>query len=135
MVFILSVGCSQETSQKKSNDGYIKVSEDIELYYRIIGSTSAQDTVVVIHGGQGAGMNAVMDPVLPLADHFVLLFYDQRGGGKSSLPKNTELSGAEYFIEDLEMVRRHFNLESMNLLAHSFGAIFVAEYAKNFLNV
>lgn len=130
LFLIVSVSCSSETPQKKSNEGYIKVSEDIELYYQIIGSATAQDTILVVHGGPGAGMNAVLDPVLPLADHFVLLFYDQRGGGESSLPQNTKLLGAEYFIEDLEKVRQHFNLESMNLLAHSFGAILVAEYAK-----
>lgn len=129
---ILFVCCSQETPQKKSSDGYIEVSDGVELYYRIMGSASARDTIVVIHGGPGAGMNAVLEPVLPLADHFVLLFYDQRGGGKSSLPDDTGLLHADYFIEDLEMVRRHFNMESMNLFAHSFGAILAADYAKRF---
>lgn len=132
LLLIVSISCSPETSQKKSNDGYITVSDGIELYYQFRGSATAQDTLVVVHGGPGAGMNAIMEPVLPLADQFVLLFYDQRGGGKSSLPKNTEQLSAEFFIEDLEMVRRHFNMESMNLLAHSFGAILVAEYAKSF---
>jgi proline iminopeptidase len=132
LFLIVIVCCSPETSPKESTDGYIKVSNDIELYYRITGVASAQDTIVVIHGGPGAGMNAVLNPVLPLADHFVLLFYDQRGGGKSSLPKDTSLLSADYFVEDLEKVRRYFKLESMNLLAHSFGSILVAEYAKRF---
>lgn len=91
LFLIVIAGCSQETPQKKSKDGYVKVSEDIELYYRLTGSTTAQDTIVVVHGGPGAGMKAVLDPLLPLAEQFVLLFYDQRGGGKSSLPQDTEL--------------------------------------------
>lgn len=132
LFLILAVCCSPGTPQEEFSEGYIKASDGIELYYRITNSTSAKDTIVVIHGGPGAGMNAVMEPVLPLADHFVLLFYDQRGGGKSSLPDDTELLHAEYFIEDLERVRRHFNMESMNILAHSFGAILSAEYTREF---
>lgn len=132
LFLIVTLCCSPETPQKEPNEGYIKASDGVKLYYRIINSASAKDTIVVVHGGPGAGMNAVLDPVLSLADHFVLLFYDQRGGGKSSLPNDTGLLHADYFIEDLEMVRQHFNMESMNLLAHSFGAILTAEYTNEF---
>jgi len=125
-------GCSPKTPQIKTAEGYINVSGGIELYYQSVGAATAQDTIIVLHGGPGAGMNAVKEPLIPLADHFVLLFYDQRGGGRSSLPQNKELLDGEYYIEDIEMIRRHFSMESVNLLAHSFGTILGAEYANRY---
>jgi proline iminopeptidase len=122
-------GCSPRTPQITTAEGYVNVSEGIELYYQSVGAATAQDTIMVLHGGPGAGIYAVKEPLIPLADHFVLLFFDQRGGGRSSLPQNKDLLDGEYFIKDIEMIRRHFSMESVNLLAHSFGAILGAEYA------
>lgn len=111
-----------------AEDGYLVGAEDARLYYRVLGTGS--DTVVVVHGGPGAGMNSILPVVAPLADRFVLIFYDQRGGGRSELPADTSLLQGRYFVEDLEAVRRHFGLERLKLVAHSFGSIIVASYAK-----
>lgn len=99
----------------------------VRLYYRVLGSEG--DTVVIVHGGPGAGMDAILPHVAPLADDHVLVFYDQRGGGRSTLPEDTALLAGRYHVRDLEAVRRHFGLERLALLAHSFGAILAAEYA------
>jgi proline iminopeptidase len=77
-------------------------------------------------------MNAFFPDVRPLARNRTVIFYDQRGGGRSTLPADTSLLHARYFVEDLEAVRRHFELERMNLLAHSFGAVLAARYAENY---
>lgn len=128
---LIAVSCHSVDDPKTAiNDGYIKTSDDVVLYYQIHGT--GRDTLVVIHGGPGAGIHSIMEPVLPLADDFALIFYDQRGGGKSTLPEDTDLLHADYFIEDLEAVRRHFQIESMNILAHSFGSLITADYAKRF---
>lgn len=104
--------------------------EGAQLYYRVIGS--GQDTIVVVHGGPGAGMHSVLPSFEPLARKYVLIFYDQRGGGRSTLPADTTKLAAEYFIEDLEAVRKHFGLATMNVITHSFGAILVAQYATKY---
>jgi proline iminopeptidase len=59
----------------------------------------------------------------------VVIFYDQRGGGRSELP-DTALLTPRHFVADLEGVREHFGLEQMDLVAQSFGAIIVAEYLR-----
>lgn len=66
----------------------------------------------------------------PLTSDHRVIFYDQRGGGRSGLPEDESRLGATWFVEDLEAVRRHFQLERMNLVAHSFGAVLVARYAQ-----
>jgi proline iminopeptidase len=108
--------------------GYLPGAAGAELHYRVLGS--GPDTVVVLHGGPGAGMGTVLPAWRPLADRFTLVFYDQRGGGRSTLPADTALLDARYFVEDLEAVRRHFGLERLKLVTHSFGSVLAASYAK-----
>jgi proline iminopeptidase len=90
---------------------------------------SGNDTVVVVHGGPGAGINDTRPDLEPLARDRVVIFYDQRGGGRSELP-DTMLLGPAHNVGDLEAVRQHFGLEQMSLVAQSFGAIVVAEYLR-----
>lgn len=111
-----------------SDEGYLPGAGGARIHYRVLGS--APDTVVAVHGGPGAGMHAVLPELEPLAERHTVVFYDQRGGGRSELPADTTLLDARWFVEDLEAVRRHFGLERMTLVAHSFGSILVASYAE-----
>ena len=97
------------------------------IYYEVAGS--GDDTVVVVHGRPGAGINDSRPDLEPLAQDRVVIFYDQRGGGRSELPDTTLLTPAHY-VGDLEAVREHFGLEQMSLVAQSFGALIVAEYLR-----
>ncbi len=98
------------------------------IFYQVAGT--GDDTVVVLHGGPGVGINGIRPDVEPLTRDHVVIFYDQRGGGRSTLPEDTTHLGPQYFTGDLEAVRSHFGLGRMNLVAHSFGAIVAAEYAR-----
>lgn len=99
------------------------------IFYRVVGRGA--DTVVVVHGGPGAGMTSVYPDLLPLAERRVLIFYDQRGGGRSELPADTTALGPRENVGDLEAVRRHFGLERMTVVAHSFGPVLVAKYLES----
>jgi proline iminopeptidase len=98
------------------------------IFYQVAGT--GDDTVVVLHGGPGVGINGIRPDVEPLTRGHVVIFYDQRGGGRSTLPEDTTHLGPQHFTGDLEAVRSHFGLGPMNLVAHSFGAIVAAEYAR-----
>jgi proline iminopeptidase len=65
----------------------------------------------------------------PLAEHHVVIFYDQRGGGKSSLPTDTTKLFAPRQVQDLDDLRRHFHLATVTLVAHSYGPLLAASYA------
>jgi proline iminopeptidase len=66
----------------------------------------------------------------PLAEHHRLLFYDQRGGGRSELLRDEPgLFTMERHVADLEALRRHVGLERLTLVAHSFGPAIAASYA------
>ena len=114
-------------SAQHVSEGYLKGADGASIHYEVVGSSP--DTLVVLHGGPGAGINSVLPDVMPLAEEFTLILYDQRGGGLSELPEDTTKLRPEYFVEDLEAVRRHFDLEQMNLFTHSFGSVIAASYA------
>jgi proline iminopeptidase len=75
-------------------------------------------------------MGTILPHIEALGAQTTVILYDQRGGGRSELPADTTLLDAQFFVEDLEAVRRFFGLERMTLLAHSFGAVLAARYAQ-----
>jgi proline iminopeptidase len=111
-------------------EGYLAGGGGVRIFYRVVGNGA--DTVVVIHGGPGGDMNNLAPDLEPLTAGHTVIYYDQRGGGRSELPADTALLHARYFVEDLEAVRRHFSLGRMNLLAHSFGPVLTARYAQTY---
>src|SRR6185295_15937701 len=58
-----------------------------------------------------------------------LLYYDQRGGGRSSLPAETKQLTIEHHVDDLEALRRHLGVDKVVLIGHSFCPAIVAGYA------
>lgn len=71
---------------------------------------------------------AVSTTTKELVKHFVVVFYDQRGAGKS-YDKNTpaESMRVEQYITDcnelVDILRKRFNQEKIYLAAHSWGSI------------
>jgi proline iminopeptidase len=98
------------------------------LFYRMIGS--GPDVLVMIHGGPGMDMGYMVPDFHPLEAHHRLLYYDQRGSGRSELLRDdASLYTMARHVADLEALRRRFGLERMTLVAHSFGPAIAASYA------
>jgi proline iminopeptidase len=98
------------------------------LFYRMVGA--GPDVLVMIHGGPGMDMGYMVPDFRPLAEHHRLLFYDQRGGGRSELLRDDPaLYTMARHVADLEALRRQFGLPRMTLVAHSFGPAIAASYA------
>jgi proline iminopeptidase len=96
------------------------------LYAREIGHGRP---ILVLHGGPDFDISYLLPDMDRLADAYRLVYYDQRGRGKSAediAPADVSL---ESELEDLETVRRHFGLDKMVILGHSWGALLALEYA------
>src|SRR5205085_10046054 len=65
----------------------------------------------------------------PLEKHHRVIYYDQRGGGRSTLPANPALLTIDYHVADLEALRQSLGLDRVTLVAHSFGPAIAALYA------
>lgn len=91
------------------------------LYSREIGQGPP---VIVLHGGPDFDHSYLLPDLDRLADAFRLIYYDQRGRGRSAdgvQPEDVTLASD---IDDLDQVRQHFQLESSALLGHSWGTVF-----------
>jgi proline iminopeptidase len=116
---------------RQVRDGYVLTSDSARLYYRIAGEPGpGVDTIITVHGGPGLDMESIYnDFAAMLSPTHVVIFYDQRGGGKSELPADTTRLFASRQIQDLDELRRHFGLEKLTLVAHSYGPLLAASYA------
>jgi len=97
-----------------------------ELYARDIGRGPA---IIVLHGGPDFDHSYLLPEMDRLADSFRLIYYDQRGRGRSAdhvLPEDVTLASD---VEDIDRVMQYFHLESATLLGHSWGTVLALEYA------
>jgi proline iminopeptidase len=114
-----------QSTQPTPREAYIPI-ESAGLYYREIGQGRP---VIVLHGGPDFDHMYLLPDMDRLAEQFRLIYYDQRGRGKSTenvLPEDVTLRSE---MEDLERVREYFRLESIALLGHSWGGLLALEYA------
>ncbi|HEX3868146.1 MAG TPA: alpha/beta hydrolase [Gemmatimonadaceae bacterium] len=107
--------------------GWVTTSDSARLFYRIAGH--GRDTIIAIHGGPGLDHESIFADFAPLAERHTVIFYDQRGGGKSTLPADTSTLVATRQVQDLDELRQHFGLTKVTLVAHSYGPLLAASYA------
>lgn len=108
-------------------EGFVTAEDGARLFYRIEGE--GPRTLVVVHGGPGNSLESVRLDLAPLARGRRVIYYDQRGNGRSDLIDAPERLAADRHIADLETVRRHFGLERMTLLGNSWGGLLASAYA------
>ncbi|HMG23695.1 MAG TPA: alpha/beta fold hydrolase [Kofleriaceae bacterium] len=105
------------------------------LYVEVLG-TAAGVPLVVVNGGPGFD-HTYEHAVVPgtpsawdtLARKRRVVFYDQRGNGRSGALKPGQPCGLAEQIDDLEAVRAHLGADQIDLLGHSWGGFLVMAYA------
>jgi proline iminopeptidase len=96
------------------------------LYVRTIGHG---EPVIVLHGGPDFDTAYLLPDLDRLADAYRLIYYDQRGRGRSAAGVRAEDVSLASELADLDAVRRHFELDAPVILGHSFGTVLALEYA------
>jgi len=96
------------------------------LYSREVGRGQP---IIVLHGGPDFDHGYLLPDLDRLADAFRLIYYDQRGRGRSADHVRPEEVTLTSDVDDLDEVRQYFQLESPALLGHSWGTVLALEYA------
>jgi proline iminopeptidase len=99
------------------------------LYYRDIGEGQP---IVVLHGGPDFDHNYLVPEMDRLAQSHRLIYYDQRGRGRSVGGVRPEAVTIQSEMEDLDGLRRHLQLDSVGVLGHSWGGVLAMEYATRY---
>lgn len=105
-------------------EGMVEV-EGTRLFYRSVGSGPP---LVFLHP---AGYEHII--FLPhaeaLADEYRLIFFDQRGSGRSESEGREEEFTIEQFVADLDALRAALGLDQIHLLGNGSGAMIAMRYA------
>ena len=97
----------------------------VELFVRRIGEGTP---AVILHGGPGAHHDYLLPGFDALADGRELVYYDQRGGGRSPVARDVPVGWREQ-VADLEALRGHWGLGRLTLVGYSWGGLLALLYA------
>jgi len=96
----------------------------VRLFTREVG---AGPRGVVLHGGPGAHHDYLLPQYDLLAGRRRLFYYDQRGGGRSPVPRDVPVGWREQ-VADLEALRAALELPRLTLLGYSWGGLLALLY-------
>lgn len=100
----------------------------VSLFERRLGSGPPS---VVLHGGPGAHHDYLLPAMDALARSRTLVYYDQRGGGRSPVDRPVPVGWREH-VADLEALRIEWRLDRLTLLGYSWGGLLALLYATEF---
>jgi proline-specific peptidase len=122
------LGAAPLVSREQMNEerGEVEV-EGGTVRYRVLGE--GDRTLVLLHGGPGGG-SLYLKPLERLAgEDRRIVTYDQLGCGESDRPADASLWRADRFVDELEALRAHLDLENFDLYGHSWGGMLATDYA------
>lgn len=102
-------------------------STSLPLYWCRYGRAGAPP-LLVLHGGPGAHHDYLLPHFLDLSESHELVFYDQRGGGRSKTDDPTPI-GWQTHVADLERVIDELIGVPPVLVAYSWGALLALLYS------
>lgn len=108
-----------------TDGAYLQV-EGGKIWYRVVG-TGSGTPVILLHGGPGYS-SYYLKSLEGLGDDRIVVRYDQLGGGKSDHISDTTEFTVPHFVRDLDSLRTHLGLKTVDLYGHSWGTILAVEY-------
>src|SRR5438445_13423550 len=97
----------------------------VRIYTRRFGAAPPS---LLLHAGPAATHDYLLPQYDRLALGRTLLYYDQRGGGRSPVPRDTPVGWREH-VADLEALRDRWGLDRVTLLGYSWGGLLALLYA------
>ncbi|WP_213764457.1 alpha/beta fold hydrolase [Caballeronia sp. dw_19] len=107
-------------------DGLLDVGDGHAVYWRAQGPKDAP-VMLIVHGGPGGAMNLKWADVLD-SSKWRMVFFDQRGCGKSTPFGKLEHNGTNDLIGDMEKLRVALGIEKWALFGGSWGTTLALSY-------
>ena len=116
-------------------DGFTTTT-DVPLYWCAYGATGGEK-LLLLHGGPGAHHDYLLPQMLSLGEpngaaSRELLFYDQRGGGRSRSDTSDREAAItwETHVRDLELVIDELHVEPLTIVGYSWGGLLALLFAR-----
>jgi len=108
--------------------GHLQVSDIHHLYYEQCGNPNGKP-VVFLHGGPGAGLipdyRRFFDP-----NAYRIILFEQRGSGRSLPHASLDDNTTWHLVEDIETLRKHFDVKQWLVFGGSWGSTLSLAYAE-----
>lgn len=112
------------------NKGFLKVSDGHKIYWEDWGNPQVKTPIFYLHGGPGSGFSdknkLLFDPTKQR-----VIFHDQRGSGRSTPFASIKNNTTPDLIADINELRDHLKINSINLVGGSWGSTLSLAYAIN----
>ncbi len=130
LVALLLLSGSALAQQIHANTGIVTTPE-VDLAYETYGEAGNATPVIVANGGPGLSHIYMLqnDVWTRLSHHRQIVFYDQRGTGKSKHVKPDASWGMDAQLADMEAVRAKFGFQKFDLVGDSYGGLLAMAYA------
>lgn len=147
LALILIGFCSCEKEKSFKDDGLLvplTVIEDSSLPSILINDVllhsetygdNTDPMIVVLHGGPGGDYRSLLNFKDLTEDGYFVVFYDQRGSGRSERLNAEAYSEVQVFIDELESVIAYYQTSASQkvvLAGHSWGAMLAAAYINQY---
>jgi proline iminopeptidase len=97
-----------------------------KIWYSVYGEQGSNIPLLVVHGGPG--FLSMPQVVEDLAADRRVFFYDQLGCGRSDHAFDASSYTIEYYVEELDSVRRQLELDRVCLVGFSWGTALICSY-------
>ncbi len=102
----------------------------VRHWVRVAGAVLNTTPLVIVHGGPGGSVYTFEQTAgAQLEQSQTIIYYEQRGCGRSSDASDTSSYTVPQLAHDLEQLRQALELDAIDLLGFSFGAELALEYA------
>jgi proline iminopeptidase len=106
----------------------LPVGDGHKLYLQEWGNKAARQTFLFLHGGPGGECNDGHKLLFNgQRDH--VIFFDQRGAGKSTPSGSLKSNTTDKLIADIEAILKEFKIETVMLVGGSWGSTLALAYA------
>lgn len=111
------------------DEGFAKAN-GVAHFYKMVGKG---EPFVILHGGPGMWHDELFPFFDDLARDHRVVFYDQRGNGRSQMEQITaDVFTTDWLVSDLEELRKVWGFDRINIVGHSWGGLLGMYYATEY---
>ncbi|MDL2363021.1 MAG: alpha/beta fold hydrolase [Patescibacteria group bacterium] len=117
-----------ETDLYTLDERMVDVGDGHQLYAQLWGKADSARTFVFLHGGPGGSCSDSSKQLFdPTTDR--VIFFDQRGSGKSLPYGSLEANNTDALVKDIDTIATAFNIDTFALVGGSWGSCLALIYA------
>lgn len=122
--------CSTLVAQSPAPRTRLVRTPEVDLVYETYGFPSSATPVIAINGGPGLSHAYMLqnDVWKRLSKRRQIIFYDQRGTGKSMRVSAGASQNMDAQVGDLEALRAKLNMDKVDLVGDSYGGLIAIAY-------